>query len=446
MKRLSTIFCACAIAAAIIPSCTKTEVQPSDPIIASTVAQVSADSISSYINHLVAFHTRHSMSSLTDPNQGLGAAVNYLKGLTEAWAEQAQNRPKPIVEVIEYEVGGAQNRMDRYVTVPNLMVTLPGTEGTAEIVLLAHMDTRIDDLSDSTSFAPGANDDGSGISCLLEVTRLLSQIPLGQTVRCIFVSCEEQGLNGSKFMAAKAKEEGWPIIAVINNDMIGNSEASGTHFVEKNAVRLFSESRNGEDSEPRQIARYIKETAETYVPGHEVKLMYRADRYRRGGDQSSFLSEGFPAVRMTEYYENYDRTHQRVREEDGIAYGDVISGVDIDYLAKNIQINLASVMNLASAPAKPANARIENANELSNSTILTWDTVTDASGNVDPSVRYEVLYRETDQPVWKSLWTSSAAAEEKTCKMEFTYSKDNFFFAVRSLSANGNPSLPAVCR
>lgn len=417
-----------------------------DPVIANTIAQVSKDSITSYINHLVAFHTRHSMSSMTDPQKGLGAAVNYLRNLTESWASKAQNRPKPIVEVVNYQTGGKENRMDRYITVPNLMVTLPGTEGTSEIVLLAHMDTRVNDLSDSTTFAPGANDDGSGVSCLLEMTRLLSQVPLKQTVRCIFVSCEEQSLNGSKYMAAKAKEEGWPIIAVINNDMIGNSEASGTHFVERNAVRVFSESKSGEDSENRQIARYIKETAGIYVPGHEIKLMYRPDRYRRGGDQSSFISQGFPAVRMTEYYENYDRTHQIVRNENGIAYGDVISGVDIEYLTKNIQTNISSVMNLASAPAKPAKARIANANELSASTILSWEPVLNAQGAPDESVTYEILCRETDQPVWNVIGTCGPATSAGLMSAEFDLSKDNFFFAVRSVSADGNPSLPAVCK
>lgn len=418
----------------------------SDPTIASTVSQVSTDSITSYINRLVSFHTRHSMSSTTDPEIGLGAAMNYLKEQTQKWADGAKGRPKPIVELVQYTTGGAQNRMDRYITVPNLMVTIPGTIGSSEIVLLAHVDTRVNDLSDSTSFAPGANDDGSGVSCLLEVARLLSQVPLDQTVRCIFVSCEEQSLNGSKFMAEKAREERWPIIAVINNDMIGNSEASGTHFVEQHAVRVFSESKSGEDSENRQIARYIKETAAAYVPGHEIKLMYRADRYRRGGDQSSFLAEGFPAVRMTEYYENYDRTHQIVREEDGIAYGDVISGVDIEYLANNIKVNLSSVMNLASAPAKPARARIANANDLSNSTILSWNPVLGRNGEPDPDVTYEILCRETDQPVWEVIGTCEAATSKEPMSAEFTLSKDNFFFAVRSVSRKGNPSLPAVCR
>lgn len=448
MKRTLSLLCSCVITASLLTACggnAETH-ETADPAIAAAVGQVSADSVTSYINHLVAFHTRHSMSTLSDPDKGLGAAVNYLKNLTEGWAAQSQDRPRPIVEVVEYETGGAQNRMDRYIKVPNLMVTIPGTKGDAEILLLAHMDTRIDDLSDSTGFAPGANDDGSGLSCLLEVTRILSQQPLEQTVRCIFVSCEEQGLNGSKYMAAKAREEQWPIIAVINNDMIGNTEASGTHLVVRDAVRLFSESKSGEDSEPRQIARYIKETAEQYVPGHEVKLMYRADRYRRGGDQQSFLNEGFAAVRMSEYCENYDRTHQPVREEDGIAYGDLISGVDIEYLVKNIRINLASVMNLASAPAKPSRARIANANALSSSTILSWSPVLDANGNADASVTYEILCRETDQPVWNVIGTCPAAESAETMSATFDLSKDNYFFAVRSVSATGNPSLPAVCR
>ncbi|MCQ2159539.1 MAG: M28 family metallopeptidase [Bacteroidales bacterium] len=415
-----------------------------DPIIAETVSKVCEDSLGSYIDKLVSFHTRHSMSSQTDPERGLGAAVNWLKTRCEDYAARAEGiRPRPFVETIYYKTS---SNMDREVTVPDILVTIPGTAGESEILVMAHIDTRVNNLADSTTFAPGANDDGSGISCLLEIVRLLSEVPLEQTVKCLFVTCEEQSLGGSAFMAAKAREENWPLIAVINNDMIGNAEASGTHLVETDVVRIFSESRSGVDSNERQLARYVKEIGERYVPGHTVKLMYRADRYRRGGDHSSFVNQGFTAVRMTEYYENYDRTHQVVREEDGIAYGDMPSGVCIPYLAKNIKVNLASIMNLADAPMAPAHAEIANANELSNYTILKWEQAKDSDGKIDQNASYEILYRETDQPEWKILDSCNADSQNENLSIEIPLSKDNYFFAVRSISAKGNASLPAFCR
>ena len=415
-----------------------------DPIIAETVSKVCEDSLGSYIDKLVSFHTRHSMSSQTDPERGLGAAVNWLKTRCEDYAARAEGiRPRPFVETIYYK---ASSNMDREVTVPDILVTIPGTAGESEILVMAHIDTRVNNLADSTTFAPGANDDGSGISCLLEIVRLLSEVPLEQTVKCLFVTCEEQSLGGSAFMAAKAREENWPLIAVINNDMIGNAEASGTHLVETDVVRIFSESRSGVDSNERQLARYVKEIGERYVPGHTVKLMYRADRYRRGGDHSSFVNQGFTAVRMTEYYENYDRTHQVVREEDGIAYGDMPSGVCIPYLAKNIKVNLASIMNLADAPMAPAHAEIANENELSNYTILKWEQAKDSDGKIDQNASYEILYRETDQPEWKILESCKADGQNENLSTEIPLSKDNYFFAVRSISAKGNASLPAFCR
>ena len=226
-----------------------------DPLIADAVARVSSDSVRTYIEDLVAFHTRHTLSSQTDPEKGIGAAVNYLAGRCETWARRAEGvRPMPTVEVVRYTAGEKGGRYDRVISAPEIMVTIPGTKAGQEILLSAHIDTRVADVMDSTAFAPGANDDGSGLACLLEVVRILSEIPLEQTVKCLFVSGEEQGLDGSRFLAGKAKEEDWPVLAMINNDMIGNAVASGTGLKEDHKVRVFSESRSGEDSDPRQLA------------------------------------------------------------------------------------------------------------------------------------------------------------------------------------------------
>lgn len=435
-----------AAAAACIAACNSPErnsgMAGNDRMITDALEQVSADSIYSYIDRLVSFHTRHTLSSKTDPERGIGATVEYIRRQTQEWADASVGRPKPIIEPVLYRVGGPGTRYDRIADVPQIMVTYPGTEGAREIAVMAMIDSRVNDLSDSTSFAPGADDNGSGTALLLEICRIISQMPLRQTVRCLFVSGEEQGLDGSAFYARMAKEEGWPLVAVINDDMIGNVRSSETGLFTDSRVRVFSDSRSGEDSDNRQLARYIKEIGGRYVPGHEVVLNYRNDRYMRGGDQESFIAQGFTAVRMSEYYENYDRTHQIVREEDGVSYGDIIENVSIPYVEANTKVNLATVISLAQAPARPEGARIANARELSNYTVLSWRPVADAAS-------YEILYRETDQPVWQILGTvgaSEALAEDGLATASYPLSKDNFFYAVRSVSAEGHPSLPAFCR
>lgn len=402
-----------------------------DARIGSAVASVSIDSIKVYIDELVSFHTRHTLSSQGSGSEGIGAAMDYLARRCEAWSRLAPaERPAPVIEKVMYTVGENGGRYDRVVSVPELMVTLPGTKGEREILLLAHVDTRVVDVMDSTAFAPGADDDGSGVACLLETVRILSQIPLEQTVKCLFVSGEEQGLDGSRHFARMAKEEGWPVMAVLSNDMIGNSRASGTGLFEDHKVRVFSVSRTGEDSPSRQLARYIKEISALYVPDQEVVLNYRSDRYLRGGDQLPFQQEGFTAIRVCEYCEDYERTHQDVLTKEGIEYGDLAKYVDFPYLARNIQVNLAAVMNLAMAPAAPQNTVIANARELDNNTILTWDAVPGAKA-------YQILCRETFQPEWDIL-----SASEGQLTFSCPLSKDNYYFAVRALSPGGHPGLP----
>ena len=444
MKRLVL---AAILLAAVTASCRapKSERTEADPAIVAAVAQVDIDSVKVYIDELVALHTRHTLSSQTNPERGLGAAVEYLACRCERWAQEAMPaRPRPLVERVFYTVDENGGRYDRITQVPELMVTLPGTRAEREILLVAHIDTRVLDVMDSTAFAPGADDDGSGLACLLETVRILSRVPLEQTVKCLFVSGEEQGLDGSRHFAARAREEAWPVLAVLSNDMIGNVRASGTELREDHKVRVFSESRSGEDSDSRQLARYIKEMATVYVPEQEIVLNYRTDRYRRGGDHSSFLREGFTAVRVCEYCEDYERTHQDVRTEDGIDYGDLPMYVDFPYLVRNIRVNLAAVMNLAMAPARPENVRIANAMELDNNTRLTWDPVTNTEG-----ISYQVLCRETYQSEWMSalpMDLSGTVPASTEPQFYCPLSKDNYYFAVRTVSAGGHPSLPAVAR
>jgi len=452
MRRLIPL----AAAAVLLFSCQSRNASDSfsDPVINDALAQVSIDSVRSYIDDLVAFHTRHTLSTQTDPDRGIGAAVSYLERRCGRWAQSAPaGRPRPSVKRVYYTVGENGGRYDRVTRVPELMVTLPGTEGARELILMAHIDTRVLDVMDSTTFAPGADDDGSGLACLLETVRILSQIPLEQTVKCLFVSGEEQGLDGSRHFASLARREGWPIQAVLSNDMIGNVRASGTELIEDHKVRVFSETRTGEDSDSRQLARYIKEMAAIYVPDQEVVLNYRSDRYRRGGDQRYFQQEGFTAVRVCEYCEDYERTHQDVRTENGIDYGDLASYVDFPYLVRNIKVNLAAVMSLAYAPDRPSNARIANANDLDNNTILSWSPVLGADGQPDAAVSYQILCRETDQSEWMpslpmGLADIVSGATGPDGRLEFScpLSKDNYYFAVRAVSPGGHPGLPSVAQ
>ncbi|MBP5635100.1 MAG: M20/M25/M40 family metallo-hydrolase, partial [Bacteroidales bacterium] len=352
-------------------------------------------------------------------------------------------RPRPRVDTVRYPVGRNGGRYDRVTEVPELMVTLPGTKAEREILLVAHIDTRVRDVMDSTTFAPGADDNGSGLACLLEAVRILSGIPLEQTVRCLFVSGEEQGLDGSRHFADLAKQEGWPVVAVFNNDMIGNVRASGTELREDRKVRVFSESRSGEDSDSRQLARYVKEAAARYVPDQEVVLNYRSDRYRRGGDHLPFLQNGFTAVRVCEYCEDYERTHQDVRTEDGIAYGDLADYVDFPYLVRNIRVNIAAAASLAMAPGKPERVLLANAMELDNNTVITWEPV------ADPDVSYQVLCRETSDAEWlPALPTGDSGIVPAGAPLRFScpLSKDNYYFAVRAIAPGGCPGLPAVAR
>ena len=449
MKRTKLALIAAALSLVAACHAPETAQAPADPEIAAALSAVSIDSVRTYIDELVGLHTRHTLSTRTDPERGLGAAVTDLENRCAAWAEAAPaGRPKPLIERVHYTVGENGGRYDRIASVPELMVTLPGTDGSREILLMAHIDTRVIDVMDSTAFAPGADDDGSGLACLLEAVRILSEIPLEQTVKCLFVSGEEQGLEGSRHFARRAKEELWPVQAVLSNDMIGNTRASGTDLVEDRKVRVFSESSSGEDSDSRQLARYIKEMAACYVPEQEVVLNYRSDRYRRGGDQRYFQQEGFTAVRVCEYCEDYERTHQDVRTENGVDYGDLPSYMDFGYLVRNIRINLAAVMNLAQAPATPTGARIANANELDNNTILTWNPVLDANGQPDPGVSYQILCRETDRSEWLPALPLGLSDKVPAGQTTFTcpLSKDNYYFAVRALSSGGHPGLPALAR
>jgi hypothetical protein len=417
-----------------------------DPEIKKMVDDISKERIEQHVRKLVSFYTRHNLSGQNDPAKGIGAAWNWIKSEMEKSIPVSGGHLK--VEFTDYTVGGPGQRIAQETKLKNVVATLKGSDPDDDRIILisAHLDSRAALDNDNTSFAPGANDDGSGVAAIMELIRIMSARKFSATIVFMAVSGEEHGLYGAKYMAAKAKEEKWNIIAMLNNDMIGNSGSSETLLNDNTRVRVFSEGvpaleteqmtatrkyTSGEnDSRSRQLARYIKETGERYVEQMNVTLVFRNDRFGRGGDHTPFCQAGFPAVRVCEFNENYDRTHKVPAIVNGIQEGDLPEYVDYEYVRKNTGINLATIANLALAPFEPVNCGIIISG-LTNKTTLRWETP--ATG-LKPA-GYYILMRETFQPLWeKKIFVTGN-------EVTLPYSKDNYFFAIQSVDATGHESI-----
>src|SRR6187399_3556609 len=421
-----------------------------DPMIVKMVNEVSKDSLESYVKKMVSFGTRNTLSTQSDPNRGIGAARNWVLGRFNEFAKQsaAGGRLTAIIDTTTLQPDG--KRVDTTLLLGNVMATLKGTDAndTRIFIISGHLDNMRSSVMDRTGDAPGANDDASGVAALMECARIMSKHPFPATVIFVAVSGEEQGLLGSTYMAEKAKKESWNIEAVLNNDIMGGNNQNETNKASNNQVRVFSEGisvldtgriattiRNlglENDGKPRQLARYVKEIGERYVKNLKIVMIYRNDRFLRGGDHTPYVQRGFAAVRITEMNENYNHQHQDVRIENGIQIGDLPEFMDFEYLRKNTAMNLCNLANLAKSPSMPQEVKIET-RKLTNFINLTWKLP--ASGKVKG---YIVLMRETTSPVWeKKFFTADI-------KMDLPYSKDNYFFAVQSVSEDGNESLPVI--
>jgi hypothetical protein len=417
-----------------------------DPEIKKMVDEISRERIEQHVRKLVSFHTRHNLSDQNDPEKGIGASWNWIKTEMEKNIIQSEGRLE--VKFEKYITGGQGQRIPREVNLKNVIGILRGVDpGDDRIIIIsAHLDSRAALDSDNKSFAPGANDDGSGVAAILELVRIMSSRRFSATVVFMAVSGEEHGLLGAKYMATKAKQEKWNIIAMLNNDMIGNSGSSETLLNDNMKLRVFSEGipaseteqmaalrklTSGEnDSRSRQLARYIKETGERYVEQMNVTLIFRNDRFGRGGDHTPFCQEGFPAVRLCEYNENYDRTHKVPAVINGIQEGDLPEYVDYEYVRKNAGINLATIANLALAPYEPLNCGIVISG-LTNKTTLKWE----AGGKGIKPAGYYILMRETFQPLWeKKIFTTGN-------EVTLPYSKDNYFFGIQAVDTAGHESI-----
>ncbi|MGI8950150.1 MAG: M20/M25/M40 family metallo-hydrolase [Chitinophagaceae bacterium] len=419
-----------------------------DAEIEQMIKEVSADSLQSYIKTLVGFGTRHTLSSQTDAKRGIGAARNWVLNKFNQFAKNSNGRMSAFIDTTTLQPDG--KRVDTVTFLGNVMAILKGTDANDNriFIISGHLDSRRSNVMDRTGDAPGANDDGSGTAAVIECARIMSKHNFPATIIFVAVSGEEQGLLGSTYLANKAKKNNWNVEAMLNNDIMGSNNSNETNNINNNQVRVFSEGLPAyeldssakkirslgleNDGKARQLARYVKEIGERYVDNLQVVMIYRNDRFLRGGDHLPFVENGFAAVRITEMNENYNHQHQDVRKENGIQYGDLPEFVDYEYLRKNTCLNLCNLANLAKAPAMLQQVKIDVKN-LSNYTHLFWQQP--KTGNVKG---YYVLMRETTSAIWqKKIFT-------KAIEINLPYSKDNYFFAVQSVNETGNESLPVV--
>ncbi|HUB62446.1 MAG TPA: M28 family metallopeptidase [Puia sp.] len=419
-----------------------------DPEIAGMVKEVNADSLQSYIKAMVSFGTRSTVSSTTDRSRGIGAARNWVLMKFREFAAASGGRMTAMLDTTTYRADGRRVKSD--ISLGNVVATLKGTDANDNriFIISGHLDSRRTDVMNGTDDAPGADDDGSGSAAVLECARIMSRHSFPATIVFVTVSGEEQGLLGSTYMARKARAQNWNIEAVLNNDIMGADNSNETNIIDNTRVRVFSEGLPAydlskrarfirqygleNDGDARQLARYVKEVGERYVDNLEVVMIYRNDRFLRGGDHTPYVDTGYAAVRITEMNENFNHQHQDVRTENGVEYGDLMKFMDFEYLRKNTALNLCNLANLAKAPGKPQDVRVE-VRGLANSTQLMWKAP--AEGKVRG---YYILMRETTSPVWqKKIFTTET-------EVRLPYSKDNYFFGVQSVSEAGNESLPVV--
>jgi Peptidase family M28 len=421
-----------------------------DPQIKAALSEISAGQIQSDIEKLVSFQTRSTLSA-QDPasitaGRGIAAAREWIQGEFERYSRDCGG----CLEVkTDRFLQPVSNRVPSPTPITNVYALLKGTnaEDAARIVLVTgHYDSRNSNNEDAVGIAPGANDDGSGTAVSLECARVLSKLHFPGSIIFLTVAGEEQGLYGSKHFAELAKSESWPVAAVLNNDIVGGDKSSEQ---DPKIVRVFSESipdgvseaqirmiraLGGENDSPsRELARYITQTARAYDLPVSPLLEFRLDRYLRGGDHISFNEAGYPAVRFTEYRENFTRQHQDVRTENGIEYGDLPKFVDFDYVANVARLNAATLASLAAAPGPPVNLKIET-KQLTNDSTLVWDAPADGR-----AVGYVVLWRATGAADWEH-----SEATGNVTRATIPVSKDNVIFAVQSLDAAGHRSEPTV--
>lgn len=410
------------------------------------VSAVDAAKTKEYVEALAAFGTRHTLSDATSPTRGIGAARTWIKAKFDEFSAATGGRLESRLETFEQP---PVTRVPQGGTLVNVVAVLPGTMPEAagrRYYVVGHYDSRNGETMDAAGDSPGANDDASGTAVVIELARVLADKRLDATVVFLATAGEEQGLLGAAYHANEAVKRGEVIAGVLSNDIVGDPTgpigADGKMLEARDRIRVFSEGvprnpsaeklsviRNlaGEsDSPSRQLARYVDFVGAWHGLPVRAMLVFRPDRFLRGGDHSAFNEAGFPAVRFTEVYENYDRQHANVTIKDGRAYGDVAEFVDAEYLGNVAKLNAAALVHLANAPSSPTNARLLTA-KLDNNTTMRWNA------SPEPDVAgYEVVWRLTTDATWTHVQDAGNVLEAT-----INLSKDDYFFGVRAYDRDG---------
>ena len=453
---------------------------PADPVIAHAIAQVSPAQIQHTIATLVSFHNRSTLSSL-DKNLPPGTGVEAAAYWIEAQFREISTGCGGCLEVrrdsfLQAPLPGPDARVTQPTPLTNVYAILRGSDPAQAgrmILVTGHYDSRNSTNADTHAEAPGANDDASGVAVSLECARVLSKVKLPATLVFVAVAGEEQGLLGSKHLADLAKQEGWQLEAVLDNDIVGGNRTPGAKFQDLHAIRVFSENVPASappeeirrilqlgyesDSPSREVSRAIAAVGRTYTEkpagaGLTPVLEFRRDRFLRGGDHTSFNQDGFAAVRFTEWREDFNHQHQNVREENGIQFGDLLKYVDFDYVARVARLNAATMAALAAAPPEPVHVQYpppgrEFTNAINNTQIEWEEGAGTAAGT-----HYEIVWRELAAPDWQRSIAAERLAGIPDGKFAMTgthyavqipVSKDNVIFGVLAVDAHGHRS-PAV--
>jgi len=422
--------------------------QAPDPALRAMLRDIDPDRIKATILKLVSFGTRHTASSQTDPNRGIGAATDWVFGQMQSFAAASGGRMTVQRQTFTQPVA---SNIPVPTTITNVIATLKGTASPERFyVITGHLDSRVTDVLNFTSDAPGADDDGSGVAVVLELARVFATHQFPGTLVFATVAGEEQGLYGSAFMAAQMAAAGNDVQGMFSNDIVGASQAWDGTRPDPHTIRLFVEgiptavtqaqislmqSVGGEnDGVTHQLARFVTDVAPSGLTGMNVRVIWRRDRYLRGSDHISFQSHGWPAARFTEPRENFNHEHQDVRVTDGVQFGDLPQFVDFNYTARVAKVNGAALWALATSPSTPKNLQIHTAPPAgfpgTNLTALNWDA------NPEPDLAgYEVVMRETTAANW-----TSAIGVGNVTSVTLNISKDNVQFGLRAIDKAGHRS------
>lgn len=417
--------------------------QAPDRELRAMLREIDPHRVGTIVTRLAAFGTRHTLSTQDDPARGIGAARDWIFEQLSAYAAASGGRMT--VEQQSY-IQPPANRIPVPTRITNIVATLRGdTEPQRVYVVTGHYDSRVSDVMDATSDAPGADDDASGVATIMELARVMATRHTEATLVFAAVAGEEQGLYGSDHLAQSFKDAGADVQAMFSNDIVGTGDAHDGSAADPRTVRLFVEgvptaetaaqattrkSVGGENDGPsRQLGRFVRDVAENPQTGMKVRVVWRRDRYLRGSDHISFLLRGYPAARFTEPRENFAHEHQDVRVEDGVQYGDLVEFCDFAYIARVARVNAAALWSLAQAPGTPQGAVIDTT-ALTNQTTLRWQpsTAPDLAG-------YEVVWRETTAPEWTNVLSVG-----NVTTVTLDLSKDNVFFGVRAVDREGHRS------